>query len=217
MTFLLAVLALSGQAGGASPTAPPPQTLTVVSFPATFTIACDPPRAIDDTRIDASKLTFTIAVDRGQPSPQSSTCSFRITIATAGLHHVDIVARYARPDGTIGTSTPAALDFTAKIATPAAAPTAPPADVRVPAPGNAAAPAEAQPPKAAPFTDPDGHKWTLAGTDVQMDGRHAPDAGPCTRLILASGKVYAFGLGSWWLWSASASPHWSDAGRIMPK
>ncbi len=221
MTSFITVLVLSAQASGAPPTAPPPQELGVKSFPATFTIVCDPPARIGDSRrVDQSKLTYTVAIDRGQPSAPSATCKFTITVETPGLHHVDVVARYARGGGQIATSTPASLDFNAKLVVPPAdAPAVPPpAEVHVPTPPSNAAPAQREePPVPAPFTDPEGHRWTLVGTEVQMDGRHAPDAGACTQLILASGKVYAFGLDLWWLWRPSASPHWTNAGPNMPK
>jgi hypothetical protein len=193
LAFVLSLGAVTPPASGQTA-----EVVAVKALPATVTVFCDPPRA----DVDLSKLTYTIAVDRGEPSAPQPSCKFTIPIATAGAHTVAIVARAARADGTARTSAPAVLDFKTEILVTVArnakrVPMGKPVD--------------------APFTDPDGHQWTLVGTDVQIDGKHAPDAGPCTTLVLAGGNVYVFGDKLWWLWGPTASPHWRSVGPELPK
>ena len=205
------------------------EVVTAPKFPAPFTVVCDPPPGAD---VDRAKLTYTLSVDGAEPGPPQPACNFTFSIAGAGSHTARIVARIVQPDGTVKTSQAAVLSFKAELAkapkpnagnvknNPAPAvisppPTPPVKNAPPPTPpvksGPAAKPIEA------PFTDPDGHQWALVGTDVQMDGKHAPDAGPCTKMVLLNGKVYVFGLNLWWLWSPTASPHWSNAGPELPK
>lgn len=174
--------------------------VTVKALPAPVTLFCDPPPGT----ADLSALTYTIAVDGGEAGPPQAACRFTISIATAGPHRAAIVAHEKRAGGAVRSSPAATLRFNVELA-------ASPKDAR----NTKRAPKGK--PQDAPFTDPDGHRWTLVGTDVQMDGAHAPQAGPCTRLVLLDGEVYVFGDQRWWRWAPTLSPKWQNVGPELPK
>lgn len=68
---------------------------------------------------------------------------------------------------------------------------------------------------AAPFTDAAGHKWVLVGTDPQIDGKHAGNAGAAgTQLILLPSGVYVLAIDSnWYKWSGT---DWTLVGKTRP-
>lgn len=139
-------------------------------------------------------------------TPSLTSCSLQISLLTPGAHTLSIEAALNGSSAKtvftgldLSTTVPNAENARATIViTVSLGPGAPVLSGVTPA----------------PFTL-DGHKWDLVGVDVMCDGLRV--GGPSSRLVMASGKAFAFVGPNWFQAAGCTSVGWTDVGPQTPK
>ncbi len=200
---LLAALALAAPAYAQA-------QLSCQAFPCHAQLAWDAPSG----SVDGYKVSLDGALVATVQGGTATTAAF--DVPTVGSHTAGV-----RAFNSTGESADAVLAFTAAlvVAVPGV-----PANLIITialAPGpsipaGTASPSGTTVPPASTIRDAAGNVWTLGGdgTEVDLNGQHAPNAGPCTKLGYFSGKVYAFA-DQWYRWDGAGI--WTPVGANTPQ